>query len=123
MNTLREEYEAWFKRTYNKKPMPIHSIAHDFCWEGYRVGAASRDTDNALMWYNDLSQAIKERDHYHSLLLQCAMHLGPEVCSEDGVFTSDPVLSKIPGLIANMVSKQEENQKTIGKLVTKLIRS
>lgn len=38
MNTLREEYEAWFKRTYNKRPTPIHSIAHDFCWEGYRVG-------------------------------------------------------------------------------------
>ena len=31
MSTLSEVYEAWFCRTYGRKPMPIDGIVHDFC--------------------------------------------------------------------------------------------
>ena len=38
---MREDYEAWFKERFGFPPMPIHSRVLDFCWEGYKAGAAS----------------------------------------------------------------------------------
>ncbi len=117
MSTLREEYEAWFCRTYGRKPMPIDGIVHDFCWEGYRVGAASKDTPASAMWYNSIERANHDRDFYCKLLDECGYHAGPEVFTdEEGTIMDKPLRYKIPQAIANMAQKQKVLEAAIDKL-------
>ena len=44
---MREKYEQWFRASYAQEPMPRTSQAYDFCWAGYKAGAASRDAEVA----------------------------------------------------------------------------
>lgn len=122
MSTLREEYEAWFSKTYGRKPIPIDGIVHDFCWEGYRVGAASKGTPAAAMWYSSIERANRDRDFYCKLLDECGYHAGPEVfMGEDGTITDKPLRYKIPQAIADMAQKQKELQAAIDKLAAKCL--
>ena len=63
--TEREQYEAWFRDFYKQEPMPeLGAPAHDFCWAGYRAGAASRDAE-----IDDLGESLAQVKLKNELLI------------------------------------------------------
>jgi len=68
--TEREQYEAWFRGFYEQEPMPkLGAPAHDFCWAGYRAGAASRDAEVVSLTNQRDYEYVRAENAEHDRLL------------------------------------------------------